>query len=308
MALRKKEYNRKKDYNKRFTSLEEQINILKSHGLIINDEENAKKILRAIGNYRLGFYLYPFELTYPYLDARRKHKLKENIKIEDAEALYYFDVDLRNILNQYISMIEIALRNTIIYELSSKYKHNPFWFVDNKVISRSFILNFESAAYSSIRKHLPIQRHHKKYKGHYAPAWKTIEYLTLGNIESLYDSLLLDNDKKLISNQFGEPATATFKSYLSAIREVRNACAHGNMVFGIKLSSGIRSGAACNSFPGNTNQTFHGALRVIDFMLSAISESNRLKMWDQLREAAKILFNKCAHVKEYIEGETGILV
>lgn len=302
MALRKKEYR------KRATTFEEQLAILKSHGVIINDEENARKILRRIGYYRLGFYLYPFELTYPYLDARRKPEVKANTKIEDAEALYCFDAKLRNILNQFISKIEIALRNTIIYELSIKYKHNPFWFVDSKVVSGSFILNFEPAAYCSIRKHLPIQRHHKKYKGRYAPAWKTIEYLTLGNIEALYDNLLLDNDKKLISNKFGEPATATFKSYLTSIREVRNACAHGNMVFGIKLSSGIRTGAACASFSGNTNQRFHGALRVIDFILSHISENSRSDMWDQLREAAQFLFNNCPHVKEYIEGETGILI
>ena len=67
-----------------------------------------------------------------------------------------------------------------------------------------------------------IQRHHNRYIGEYAPAWKTMEFMTFGNLEALYGSLLSDTDKRLISNHFNEPAVQTFKSYLSAIREVRN--------------------------------------------------------------------------------------
>jgi abortive infection bacteriophage resistance protein len=79
------------------------------------------------------------------------HTVNSGTRIEDVVALYYFDMDLRNILNKYLSRIEIAIRTTMIYELSNKYKSNPTWFVDPKVVSHDFISRFPKEAYKSIK-------------------------------------------------------------------------------------------------------------------------------------------------------------
>lgn len=300
---------RKKEvYTKKATTHEEQLLILESRGVVISDKEKAIEYLRDIGYYRLGFYLYPFEKTYPYLDKRRNHDVNSGTRIEDAVALYYFDVDLRNILNKYLSRIEVAIRNTIIYELSKQYSSNSTWFVDPNVVSADFIAKFPTEAYKSIKKKSPIQRHHKKYVGQYAPAWKTMEFMTFGNLEALYENLIKDTDKRRISSRFNEPAIMVFKSYLTAIRELRNACAHGNVLFGITLSSGIRTGKACSSFAGNENQTFKGALRVVDFILAGISVNRRDDMWRELQEAAKCIYDKTPSMKSIIENQTGIII
>jgi abortive infection bacteriophage resistance protein len=293
-------------YTKRATTIEEQLDKLRSHGVIITNEEKTKEYLSDIGYYRLGFYIYPFEQTYPYLDHRRQHLVNPDTRIEDAVALYYFDMDLRNILNKYLSRIEVAIRNTVIYELSNKYNTNPIWFVDPHVVSSDFIRKFSTEAYKSIRTKLPIQRHHSKYIGQYAPAWKTMEFMTFGNIETLYDSLILDKDKRLISSHFREFAIETFKSYLTVIREVRNACAHGNVVFGMTLSKGIRTGKACPSFQGNEQQSFKGALRVVDYIIRQISVNRANDMWEELYAAASRLYKKTATVRNLIESQTGI--
>ena len=47
------------------TTLDEQVEILKTRGLVINDEEKAKEVLLDIGYYRFGAYLFPFEKKYP---------------------------------------------------------------------------------------------------------------------------------------------------------------------------------------------------------------------------------------------------
>ncbi|ROS81501.1 Abi family protein [Muribaculaceae bacterium Isolate-042 (Harlan)] len=299
---------RKIPYNKRATTYEEQITILRRHGVVISDEAKAKEYLADIGYYRLGFYLYPFELTYPHLDNRRQHNVKPGTCIEDVFALYYFDIDLRNILNKYLSRIEVAIRTTIVYELSNKYKSNPTWFVDSNVVSANFIRKFPGEAYRSIRNKLPIQRHHSKYTGQFAPAWKTMEYMTLGNLEVLYDSLVWDRDKRLISSHFKELAIETFKSYLTALREVRNACAHGNLLFGMTLSSGIRTGEACASFNGNDNQTFKGALRVIDYLLRQVSVNRANDMWREIYKATYLLYQKTPSMRPIVENQTGIIV
>lgn len=294
-------------YTKRAESLDEQIKKLHRHGVDISDETKAKEYLSDIGYYRLGFYLHPFEITYPFLDSRRCHDVQPGTKIEHVVALYYFDFDLRNILNKYLSRIEVAVRTAMLYELSNKYINNPTWFVDPSVVTTSFINDFPTVAYNTIRKNDVIKRHHKKYLGQYAPAWKTMEYMTLGNLEILYDSLILNKDKKLVSNRFGEPATGTFKSYLSAIRELRNACAHGKVVFDLKLYNGIRTGKA-GTFNGVARHSVREALTVVDYLMKSISVNRVNDMWNEINTATSRLYGKTPTIRPIIEHLTGIIV
>ena len=46
---------------KRATTIDEQLNILRNRGMVIDDENKAKEILSDIGYFRLGFYFFPFE-------------------------------------------------------------------------------------------------------------------------------------------------------------------------------------------------------------------------------------------------------
>lgn len=295
-------------YTKTAKSFDEQIKTLRRHGVDISDEQKAKEYLSDIGYYRLGFYLHPFESTYPLLNSRRRHDVRPGTRIEDVVALYYFDFDLRNILNRYLSRIEVAIRSVIVYELSNKYVSNPTWFVDPDVVSLDFINNFPNDAYKSIKKKLPIRRHHAKYTGQYAPAWKTMEFMTLGNLEVLYDNLLRDQDKKIISSKFNVLAIETFKSYLTAIREARNACAHGNVLFGMTLSNGIRTGEACYHFSNNEQQSFKGVLQVIDFLIKQVSVNRKNDMWRELCTTTTHLYEKTPTMRSIIEAQTGITV
>lgn len=130
----------------------------------------------------------------------------------------------------------------------------------------------------------------------------------MGNLETLYDNLLLDSDKKLISTHYGEPAISAFKSYLSAIREVRNACAHGNVMYGLKLANGIISGKACPISTPGTSQTLNGALRVIDYMLRQISVNRAYEMQQDFARVTRILYEKVPTIRPMIETNTGITI
>ena len=57
-------------------SIDEQIQLLRSRGMVINNEEKAKEVLFDVGYFRLGFYWFPFELTYPQKD-NRNHQFKK---------------------------------------------------------------------------------------------------------------------------------------------------------------------------------------------------------------------------------------
>lgn len=279
--------------------------LLRSRGVEITCEKKAKECLLDIGYFRLCSYLFPFEKTYPRY-SNRTHEVLEGTKLSDAVALYYFDFDLRNILNRYISRIEVSLRTYITYTLSNKYKDSPVWFIDPNVMKADFIRDFDSV-YESIRKKPVIKRHHKKYiNDKYAPAWKTIEYMTFGNIENLYANLSSISDKLDISRHFGVNQTAIFENYIRTVRTLRNTCAHGGILFDLRLPMSIKNGPAGTLARVNGNNLC-GALKVTEFFLGTISQNRLNEMTVRIGEALTALYSRNKDLKIVLEKTAGIL-
>ena len=285
---------------KQATTLEQQIAKLRSRNVEIADEEKAKEILLDIGYYRLGFYFFPFEKTYPNL-RNRNHEMQVGTKFEDAVALYYFDFDVRNLLNRYINRIEVAFRTYMTYYLSNKYSADSLWFVNPSIVAQDFCDNFEATCYTAIKKNSAIRRHHSKYRGDkFAPAWKTMEYMTLGNMLVLYQSLLVLDDKRAIAKHFGINQTAVFENYMECIRCIRNICAHGSVLYDTKLYYRIMRGPA-GRLTQSENESFGGAIKVISYMLGKVSTNRRHEMIVKLNEAYTRCINKNPKLQHIIE-------
>lgn len=274
------------------TTIEEQISKLKSRGLEINDDSKAEEYLLDIGYYRLGFYLFPFEKSYPR-KFNRKHIYKEDANIEDAIELYYFDTDLRNVLLRYISRIEINFRTKLIYYVSNKYKSNPYWYKDADVIKNSFL---DEEAYikalSDVNSEDVIKEHKKTHKNKNVQAWKVIEYFSFGIIISLYENIKDGKIKSDISRIYGIDGYNTFIDYLHTIRRLRNACAHGKVLYDINMPVAICSGPAGN-FVGTQKTSLYGAFAVLKYILGTIS-SNRAT---ELRSDLLRIFQKITRPK-----------
>ena len=131
------------------TTLEEQIQLLRSRGMLINNEEKAKEVLSDIGYYRLGFYWFPMEIDYPNKN-NRNHLFKDTADFDDAVRLYYFDFKLRNILLKYLSRIEISFKTSLIYFVSNRYDSYPTWFVNPIIVNKSFVHQLLSFHLSNI--------------------------------------------------------------------------------------------------------------------------------------------------------------
>lgn len=272
---------------KRATTVDEQIEILESRGLHIGDRDKAKEILQDIGYYRLGFYLFPFEKSYPNL-RNRTHEYKDGASFEDAVSLYYFDFDLRLLLSRYLNRIEIAFRTELVYYLSNKYKDNSIWFADKSVLDKQYVADFEKKVYNSdFRRYPSIRRHHQAYPNdRFAPAWKTLEFMTFGAVLKLYENLKEKEDKIHIANKFGVRQIVTFENYMHTIRQVRNACAHGLLLYDMQLIKAIRKGPAKSSSSERNNLI--GALKVVKYIMSYIS-ANRVK---NMKEELEVLYSK----------------
>jgi len=290
---------------KKATTVEEQIHLLKSRGVLIANDEEAKEILLNIGYYHLGFYFFPFERSYPQI-CNRTHNMRENTKFSDAVALYYFDYDIRCLLMRHIERIEVAFRTYVIYALSNKYIRNPMWFVDKGVVSDNFSDTFNEACYQSIRKNQVIVHHHQSHTGDiYAPAWKTLEFMTLGNMLSLYCNLRSIQDKKTIAAKFGIARISIFENYMEVIRCVRNICAHGAVLYDCRLHHLVKKGPAGKT-DEKDNYRLGAAIKVIVYMLGAISTNKQRDLIVSLNEAYEMLIKKSPQLEAIIEKSTKI--
>ncbi len=237
-----------------------------------------------IGYYRLGFYWFPFEKTYPAKDRTRSHVFVDGSTFEDAVHLYYFDHDLRNILLPYLSRIEINLRTFIIYHISHAYKGNPLWFVDSSVLNHDYVIHFQKIYQDNIKNNTAIRHHHIKYLHDWvAPAWKTLEYATLGDIIMLCKNLKNNSLQYDIAQHYGIRNLDVYYSHIGTIRVLRNLCAHGHNIFDLRLQKSIKRGPVSN-LNGDEHHNLIGALRVLLFLLSTVSIHRKQDLNDEISQ------------------------
>lgn len=293
-----------KEDKKKATTVDEQITKLESRGMRIPDKEKAREELLDIGYYRLGYYWFPFEKTYPRKD-HRTHEFKENTIFDFAIKLYYFDFDLRNIFLRYISRIETNFKTCLIYIVSNRYKEDPFWYLNQHVLGKTFIQSdlFQKALRQaeqepSIKADL---LHHDRQ---HAPAWKVMEYLTFGVIISLYDNIIDGGLRHDISLWYGIQSPNQFSSYINAVRRLRNYCAHGNVLFDVRLPEAISNGPAGNL--GNRKTELFGAYQVFKYLLGRVSANRVSDMKQAMLNAFKAVEYK--EVKAVIQSCSGIRI
>ncbi len=260
---------------KRATTIDEQIAKLKQRGMQIDiGDKKADEVLSDIGYFRLGFYCFPFEKTYPQT-WNRNHQYRKDAKLSNVIDLYYLDAELRNILSKYINRIEINFRTNIVYRVSNKYIDNNIWFVDPRVMQQEFIAKFDEKLYTdNFKKHNPvIKNHHIRYpNNNYAPAWKTLEYFTFGSMQMIYKKLQDESLKKEIAHQYNIRNIEVMERYIDSIIEIRNICAHGGVLFDHKLSRPLRNGPALSITNENKNK-LNSVVQVILCILRSISEN-----------------------------------
>ena len=174
---------------KKALDINQQTQLLEDRGVVFDNIEKAKEILLDVGYYRLGFYAFPFEQTFPDL-RNRTHDYAPGTTFKSIYDLYLFDTQLRRLLLSALDRIEVNLRSRITYIVSNHYRESPTWFVDKSIMKPDFVTNFRNKVYQSLLENPVIKRHHNKYiNDRYAPAWKTLEFMTLGNLSALYQSI-----------------------------------------------------------------------------------------------------------------------
>jgi abortive infection bacteriophage resistance protein len=96
-------------YTKPSLSFGDQVKLLESRGLIINDQERAEHYLSNISYYRLSAYMLPFKEV-------GVDQFKPDVSFSTILDAYVFDRELRLLVFDAIERIEIAFRTQAIYQ------------------------------------------------------------------------------------------------------------------------------------------------------------------------------------------------
>lgn len=253
------------------TSVQDQIQKLLDRGMELDWGENkAEEILLDIGYYRLGFYWHPFEID-------DDHNFEQGTKFSNVVKLYYLDVDLKNILNRALNRIEINLRTQLIYIVSNEYPQFPTWFANKRVIQSKFVDELPKYYDEKFKdKNKPIKKHHVNYPNDiYAPAWKTLEFLTFGSIYSVFCSIKDENLKRKMARYYGFNSVHTFRNFFQTIIFIRNICAHSGLLYDCNTPKEI-STTPFFRFNNNNRHSLDSAIKVILYFLGKISITRKI--------------------------------
>ena len=207
-------------FDKPALTYDDQIQLLKSRGLSIQDEDKALHILQVISYYRLSGYWFPL------LEDKVNHKFKSNAEFETAFNLYKFDREFRLLILGELEKIEVAVRSQMIQQLSLKI--SPFWFEDVSQFKKAHV---HKKTIDKIRDELKrsdeefILKFKEKYQNEFPPSWMTLEVTSFGSLSVLFSALNPGRAKRDIANYFGLNER-TFQSWLHSIVYLRNVCAH----------------------------------------------------------------------------------
>ncbi len=216
--------------SKIFKTLDEQIDILKARGLVIDDVEYAKEIL-----FRENYF---FVSGYRHLFMRKYNddQFLKGTSFDELYAAFVFDRKLRNIMFKYILVIENNIKSIISYQMSKKYGYkekdylDPKNFTQDSLKSRQVydILNKTKRQIRINGKEHTATMHYLSNYG-YIPMWILVKVLSFGIVSELYSILKLEDQEAIAS--FYHLDAETLAIYLSLLANFRNLCAHEEVLY-----------------------------------------------------------------------------
>lgn len=210
-------------------TIDEQVENLKNIGLIVDDEEYAKKILNDISYFRL-IKAYSLNLKSKNGCYNKQTAFKEIVD------LYLFNSNFRQLIFPEIEKVEINVRCRLANFFAEQYGVLGYLQAEN-FSNENYHARFLEDIKEEVRRNskAPFVRNFKEnYEGGNLPIYALVEVFSFGTLSKFYKNML-NKDKKAIAKTFGVGYTY-FESWLESISYVRNICAHYGRIYNAKLS------------------------------------------------------------------------
>lgn len=221
-----------------FKTLDEQIEILKSKGLTVNDIDKAKNILFKENYFFISGYRHLFMKT------NKSDYYIPGTTFDELYATFVFDRNIRNIMFKNILIIENNIKSIISYQLSKNYGYkekeylDPKNFTQDPMRSRQVkdVLNKMKRQIRVNTKQHTATMHYLNNYG-YIPLWILVKVLSFGIISELFN-ILKEEDQQSIANYY-DLDIETMSIYLSLLANFRNLCAHEDILYDYRTQRSI---------------------------------------------------------------------
>mgnify|MGYP003559633802 FL=1 len=264
-------------------TIDEQVENLKSIGLIVDDEEYAKKILNDISYFRL-VKAYSLNLKPKNGCYDKQTTFKEIVD------LYLFNANFRQIIFPEIEKVEINVRCRVANFFAEQYGVLGYLQAEN-FADENYHAQFLKDINEEIGRNskAPFVRNFREnYEGGNLPIYALVEVFSFGTLSKFYKNML-NKDKKAIAKSFGVGYTY-FESWLESISYVRNICAHYGRIYNAKLS---KTPILYKEYTqvGIGNNRIYGVLLCLKHLLK-----NDVH-WNLFVDKIELLFDKYQYVK-----------
>lgn len=232
---------------KKHLSHEEQLERLKSRGLIVSDDTNALKILRKISYYRLSGYWYPFRKTNPVGMPGRQNEFVANASMDLIEQLYEFDRELRLLVLDAVERIEVILRSDVAHYLGKRnvYAHDCSSELDGSFVTgvdkrtgNTYYNDWQEKLQKAVSRASEdfVDHHNIKYGGK-MPIWVTTELWDFGQLSKFYQGMRYKDKANIAKKYCSSLDGQTMASWLRTISLVRNASAHHSRLWNRNITA-----------------------------------------------------------------------
>ena len=218
-------------------SFSEQIDLMRSRGLSIEDETSALKRLSQTNYYRLRGYWLTFERDGAFIPGTTFDMVWD---------VYSLDIELKALLWRAIEPVEIKARTSFAYHMAmalgpSSYS-DPDFFRNGSAHSRS-MANVGREVDRALKDGVPCVRHNIEKYGE-LPIWAAVEVMTMGTVSQLYGNLdgasaIYGDGKSVQSAIAGDFRVKPryLKSWLRHLTYIRNICAHHSRLYNRVITS-----------------------------------------------------------------------
>lgn len=259
-------------------TIDEQVENLKNIGLIVDDEEYAKKILNDISYFRL--------IKAYSLNLKSKNGCyNKQTTFKGIVDLYLFNSNFRQLIFPEIEKVEINVRCRLANFFAEQYGVLGHLQAEN-FSNENYHAQFLEDIKEEVRRNskAPFVRNFKEnYEGGNLPIYALVEVFSFGTLSKFYKNML-NKDKKAIAKTFGVGYTY-FESWLESISYVRNICAHYGRIYNAKLS---KTPILYKEYTqvGIGNNRIYGVLLCLKYLLK---DDNH---WNLFVDKIELLFDK----------------
>ena len=259
-------------------SITDQIELLRSRGLEIDDEAAAYHYLKHISYYRLRAYWLPLEGP----AANGEHRFRPGSRFDDALALYVFDRQLRLLVMDAVERVEVAIRAGWAHHMAMTYGAHGY--LDQQHYSH---VSRHAKAVAELTKEFRRSRdtfadhYRKKYSAPtLPPVWMAAEVMSFGLLSKFISDLKLRADRQAIAKPFmlDEKVLTSFTHHMSY---VRNICAHHgrlwNRRFTIKMVVPKSPARLPVAMKGADDRNLHNTLVMLDHLLEIVAPGTSWK-------------------------------